>query len=62
MPRESARSVTAIKRELARVKRRLSARVDEDNDRYLYGAQQALEWALGHDAAAPCKAFEGVTQ
>lgn len=57
----AARSAVAIKRELAKVSRRLDAAVDEDNSRYLYGAQQALEWALKNDAMAPSKAFEGIS-
>lgn len=56
------RTEVALKRELSRVQRRLAARVDEDNDRHLYGALQALEWALGRDAAAPSKAFFGISR
>lgn len=49
----------AIEVELWKVQGMLSLRRDEDSERYLYGAQQALEWALGNDASAPSKAFEG---
>lgn len=49
------KSESSLRRELRKVNDLLRARRDDNSMErdMLYGAMQALEWAMGHDAAAP---------
>lgn len=59
------KSHLAILRELRRVKkvkadRRKKGQLTDPDFRSLYGAEQALSWALGENAMAPAKCFSPV--
>lgn len=52
------KSKLAIRRELSRVERGMKAKNDPNVfGRELMGAQQALAWALDHDAMAPARCY-----
>ena len=54
------KAVSTTERELQRVRRAKALAYflsQTDNEDWLYGAETALAWVLGHDAMAPSKAF-----
>lgn len=54
-----ARGSAAIRRELNRVQKEMT-RAQQGNRHQLYGAQQALCWALHTESMSPSKAFAEV--
>jgi cell division septum initiation protein DivIVA len=58
-PLREARGSAAIRRELANVQKEMK-RAQQQNRHQLYGAQQALCWALNSASMSPSRAFAEV--